>query len=926
MARALQMSANPLANISSPLPDQILNSSNVTISGSAESANFSSYSLKYGQGLYPINWVTLATSATPVTNGTLGVLDTTNLTDNRAYTIRLYVSDTAGNTSITDSYVYLQKTVQAGWPQTVSGTISGESLAIGDVDLNGTQEIAVRISNPPTGIQNIQDLALYKSDGTQMLGWPKLNLGKDSRAAPTLADVTGDGNLEVIFQTGSSLFPTGTSTFHVFNFNGDYISGWPQTMTSESEWLSMPAAVGDIDGDGKSEIVFASHNSAAHYSVPVAVKIFIFRFDGTPLPGWPKEIALNYPNNFFSTQYTSAPSLVDLDNDGKLEIVLGISTYPSSKVYAFKSDGSLVNGWPFTLSDGYIENIVSADVDNDGTVEIIGTSSSTNALGSAYIWKANGTVMSGWPRAPASSSNPPIIMDIESDGNLEVAFYTRNDAIAIYRNNGTAVSGWPLTLTQKAGGAIWPTSLAVDFSGDSKPEIIQASGDENLIYAFQSDGSAVNGWPKAVPALIQTSPAVGDLDNDGMTEMALAHGSTLSLWELGSSYNKSKLQWPMSGFNNNRSQFFSLADSASPIIRNISITGISSSSATVQWDTSKPADSQVEYGTSTSYGSFTAIKSLLSTAHSEIIGPLAPGTLYHFRVRSRDSVGNLSISADMTFNTNAAPFITTQPTNQAVTLGQSATFSVVAGGTATLNYQWRKNTVAIAGANSANYTTPSTLASDNNSSYSVIITNVAGSITSANALLTVNSAPSITSQPISQTVNLGQTATFSVSAGGSNPLSYQWRKNTIAIVGATAASYTTPVTTASDNNASYTVTVSNAAGSQTSVNAVLTLNFPPTITSAPVSQTVNLGQSATFSVSATGTNPLNYQWRKNTVAISGATAASYTTPATTASDNNASYSVVVTNLAGSVTSSNAIITIRTVAAPPPPAGLFVLPN
>ena len=87
-----------------------------------------------------------------------------------------------------------------------------------------------------------------------------------------------------------------------------------------------------------------------------------------------------------------------------------------------------------------------------------------------------------------------------------------------------------------------------------------------------------------------------------------------------------------------------------------------------------------------------------------------------------------------------------------------------------------------------------------------------------------------------------------------------------------------------------------------------------TITTQPANQTVALGQTATFSVVATGTAPLVYQWQKNGAAISGATAASYTTPVTTAADNGAQFVVVVSNAMGSVTSSAATLTIGTAAA------------
>src|SRR5207302_13013 len=127
------------------------------------------------------------------------------------------------------------------------------------------------------------------------------------------------------------------------------------------------------------------------------------------------------------------------------------------------------------------------------------------------------------------------------------------------------------------------------------------------------------------------------------------------------------------------------------------------------------------------------------------------------------------------------------------------------------------------------------------------------------------------------------TATFTVTATGTAPLSYQWQKNGTAIGAATTASYTTSATTASDNGDQFTVVVSNAVGSVTSSAAALTVNaalVAPTITTQPASQTVTTGQTATFTVTATGTAPLSYQWQKNGTAIGAATAASYTTAAT----------------------------------------------
>jgi len=171
--------------------------------------------------------------------------------------------------------------------------------------------------------------------------------------------------------------------------------------------------------------------------------------------------------------------------------------------------------------------------------------------------------------------------------------------------------------------------------------------------------------------------------------------------------------------------------------------------------------------------------------------------------------------------------ITSQPANQTVTAGQTATFTVMATGTAPLSYQWQKGGNNIPGAIGAGYTTPATTVADSGSKYDVVVTNPAGSVTSNSAKLTVNTAvtaPTITTQPASQTVTAGQTATFTLVATGTVPLAYQWQKNGTNITGAIAASYTTPPTTMADSGEKFMVLVSNAVGTTPSSSGTLTVN------------------------------------------------------------------------------------------------------
>ena len=168
-------------------------------------------------------------------------------------------------------------------------------------------------------------------------------------------------------------------------------------------------------------------------------------------------------------------------------------------------------------------------------------------------------------------------------------------------------------------------------------------------------------------------------------------------------------------------------------------------------------------------------------------------------------------------------------------------------------------------------------------------------------------APTISAQPQNLTVNQGANATFAVTATGTPTPSYQWRFNGTNIAGATASSYTQTNVVGSDAG-SYSVVVTNVGGSVTSSNAVLAVNVPPTITSQPVGLTVNAGSDAAFSASATGAGPLVYQWRLNGSTIFGATNNTYSLTNVQAG-NAGNYSLVVSNNAGFVVSSNALLTV-----------------
>ena len=267
-----------------------------------------------------------------------------------------------------------------------------------------------------------------------------------------------------------------------------------------------------------------------------------------------------------------------------------------------------------------------------------------------------------------------------------------------------------------------------------------------------------------------------------------------------------------------------------------------------------------------------------------------------------------------------APSITTPPTAQSVTAGDPVTFTVVATGTAPLSYQWNLNNVAISGA-TADYYSIASVQSANAGNYTVTVSNgTLPNATSTAVALTVNPvvvAPTISTYPASKSVVAGNSASFSVVATGSAPLSYQWHLDNVND-GSNSASYTSSSSLATGSYP-VTVTVSNGAGSVTSnvaTLAVTTAPVAPSISTPPSAQSVTAGDPVTFTVVATGTAPLSYQWNLNNVAISGATA-DYYSIASVQSANAGNYTVTVSNgTLPNATSTAVALTVNPVVVAP----------
>jgi hypothetical protein len=573
---------------------------------------------------------------------------------------------------------------------------------------------------------------------------------------------------------------------------------------------------------------------------------------GTVTYQWKKNGVAISGANYAS--YTTPPTVAG-DNGAVYTVVVADSTGSSADTAAMLS----VTTNPVAPSITTQPAAQSVAAGQSATFSVVASGTATLA----YQWTKNGSAIAGATGAtyttPATSASDNGALFAVTVSNSQGSIGSNTVALTV--NNPPAITAQPASQTV-AGG-------------QTATFIVAASGTPTLTYQWFKSGSPIGG----ATSTSYTTPATSASDNGAVFSVTVTNG----VGNVTSSGATLTVNVAPSIVTQPAAQTVAAGQTAT--------FAVTAAGTAYQWNKNGAAIG----------GANSASYTTPATAATD------SGAL--FTVSVTNSYGSVTSNA-ATLTVNVPPTITAQPGSQTVTVGQTATFTVAATGSGTLTYQWKKNGTVIKGATSAAYTTPAAAASDDASQFTVTVTGTTGSVTSNAATLSVNAPASIASQPANQTVNAGQTATFSVAAAGTPTLTYQWSKNGAAIGGATSASYTTPATALTDSGATFTVTVANTYGSVTSNAATLTVNVPPTITSQPVSQTVTAGQTASFTVAATGSGTLTYQWKKNGTAIGGATSASYTTPAAAASDNGALFSVTVTGNMGSMSSNAATLTVN----------------
>ncbi len=322
-------------------------------------------------------------------------------------------------------------------------------------------------------------------------------------------------------------------TVQALNMDGTPVTGWPKTVSSYA--LEGSPAFGDIDGDGQGEIVVTNHGlTSGGY-------IYAFKKDGTALTGFPI-------NHGYSSR---SPVLADMNNDGKMEIIVNKRTYPTGSVYVYKYDGTILTGWPKAIGHVPASSAAVGDINGDNSPEII-----MESYTGLYAWKSNGDSIPGFPfmmpNGDVNSYSSPVLADVDGDNIREIIFGTHVSGgggyVYILKNNGTVLSGWPKQTNQwiygpPAVGYVDNDNIIDIVVGDQ----VMSMTPSDYVYGWNKNGTALSGFPIGPLNAVNSQVILGDINNDTYTELIFDDNtSTLDTGKyLGYRYNGTPLPgWP----------------------------------------------------------------------------------------------------------------------------------------------------------------------------------------------------------------------------------------------------------------------------------------------------------------------------------------------------------------------------------------------
>jgi subtilisin family serine protease len=506
---------------------------------------FDHYVVDYGVGTSPSSYsmigiISANNGQRAVSDGAIGTWDTTGLTSGQPYTLRITAYATNGSFSSVTTTLAPDAKLVNGWPKQLPGNnctdfCMGAGVVFADLQGDGNKEVIT------AGAGN--SLYAYNKDGSIVAGFPITIPSTEAFFNPPIvADLDGDLLPEIIIN--ATILSTNYKKLYIFKGDGSLYPGWtPRTIVAANPYDDPSPSVGDIDGDGKNELVTVTND------VGGSTWLDVFKVDNSEVSGFPKNIS-----SYVSQWIPMPPTLADIDKDGHLEILYA----GYNKLAVFTSQGNIKSGWPITLPNyaGFSETIQGppaiGDVNGDGNLEVIFNGQKNGAIGGGirtYAYTMNGTPLSGWPYSAVTATHvgfdfqSPTLADIDGDGKDEVIL---GDGATGVIDDGTGKR--PIVLAKNSQTAV----SIVDFSGTGIYQVpglynhgIQWSNLTDLTAFWQSD----NLTSLASNTFSEYTIPVADLDKNGAAEFAtqLKNGNELYayLWEMTGSSSHPKDDWPM---------------------------------------------------------------------------------------------------------------------------------------------------------------------------------------------------------------------------------------------------------------------------------------------------------------------------------------------------------------------------------------------